>query len=70
MPADYGFHIFHVMKHEPERMSTFDEARPELEQELRRQHTDERMRSIVAEARVRYNVEPQPRNLPFALRSP
>jgi len=67
LAADYGFHIFHVRERLPARALTFEQARPRIELEIDAARAAARLRSMVAEARVRYNVVPQPRNLPFEL---
>lgn len=68
--ADYGFHVFHVLKRLPEESLSFAEARSDLEEELEARRAREWKRAMVAEARVRYNVVLQPRNLPFELVAP
>ena len=65
--ADYGFHIFHVLERLPARALTFEQARPQIELEIDASRSAARLRSMVATARVRYNVVLQLRNLPFEL---
>jgi hypothetical protein len=67
LPADYGFHIFHVLERFPAQALTFEEARPGIELAIAASRSAVRLRSMVAEARVRYNVVLQLRNLPFEL---
>ena len=67
MAADYGFHLFEVRERLPAERPSFEEALPQIERELGGADARDRSRNMVAAARVRYNVELQPRNLPFAL---
>lgn len=67
LAADYGFHIFHVLERLPSQALTFEEARPRIEVEIDASRSAARLRSMVEEARVRYNVVLQLRNLPFEL---
>jgi PPIC-type PPIASE domain len=65
VPADYGFHLFQVADHQPAEVVPLAAARGEIVARLRQQHADETLRSLVHEARDRYNVKVYERNLPF-----
>jgi parvulin-like peptidyl-prolyl isomerase len=65
VPANYGFHIFQVVRRLPAAVAPLAEVRDEVGDRLRRQQADERLAAMVAEARKRYDVEVYPRNLPF-----
>jgi len=70
LEADYGFHIFHVQERRPEEELTFERARDFLEEDLLRSRMGDARRSMVREARLRYNVEFETANLPFELSTP
>jgi hypothetical protein len=63
--ADYGFQIFKVEEKLPSATLSFEAARPEIEQQMRRQVLDEAMTSLIAEARRRSRVELFLQNFPF-----
>ncbi|HEX4963343.1 MAG TPA: peptidylprolyl isomerase [Thermoanaerobaculia bacterium] len=65
VPAEYGFHIFQVTSREPAQVIPLEAARPEILGKLRQEHIDRLLRSLVQEARARYNVVVYGRNLPF-----
>jgi hypothetical protein len=65
VPADYGFHIFQVAGREPAQVVPLEEARSEILGRLRQARADRLLRSLVEEARGRYNVAVYERNLPF-----
>ena len=65
VPADYGFHIFQVTEREPAQVISLDAARPEILSRLRQERADRLLQSLVQEARGRYNVVVNGRNLPF-----
>lgn len=65
VPADYGFHIFQVTEREPAQVIPLDAARPEILSKLRQEQADHLLQSLVQEARGRYNVSVNGRNLPF-----
>ncbi len=65
VPADYGFHIFQVTEREPAQVISLDAARPEILAKLRQERADRLLQSLVQEARARYNVAVNGRNLPF-----
>jgi peptidyl-prolyl cis-trans isomerase C len=65
VPADYGFHIFQVVEREPAQVVPLEAARDEIVARLRRQGADGLLRSLVRDARNRYNVKVYERNLPF-----
>jgi parvulin-like peptidyl-prolyl isomerase len=65
VPADYGFHIFQVTEREPAQVISLEAARPEILAKLRQERADRLLQSLVQEARARYNVAVNGRNLPF-----
>ncbi|HEV7507252.1 MAG TPA: peptidylprolyl isomerase [Thermoanaerobaculia bacterium] len=65
VPADYGFHIFQVTEREPAQVISLEAARPEILSKLRQERADRLLQSLVQEARARYNVSVNGRNLPF-----
>jgi len=65
VPADYGFHIFQVTEREPAQVISPAAARPEILSKLRQERADRLLQSLVQEARARYNVSVNGRNLPF-----
>lgn len=65
VPADYGFHIFQVVEREPAQVVPLDAARGEIVSRLRQERADGLLRSLVRDARSRYNVKVYERNLPF-----
>jgi parvulin-like peptidyl-prolyl isomerase len=65
VPADYGFHIFQVTEREPAQVISLAAARPEILSKLRQERADRLLQSLVQEARARYNVSVNGRNLPF-----
>lgn len=65
VPAEYGFHIFQVTGRQPAEVVALEQARGEIVAKLRRQNADRLLRSLVQDARNRYNVRVYERNLPF-----
>jgi hypothetical protein len=65
VPAEYGFHLFQVADHQPAEVVPLAAARGEIVARLRQRRADETLRSLVREARDRYNVKVYERNLPF-----
>jgi len=65
VPADYGFHIFQVAGREPAQVVPLEQARGEILGRLRQERADRLLRSLVRDARSRYNVSIYERNLPF-----
>jgi hypothetical protein len=65
VPADYGFHIFQVVSREPAQVVPLEQARGEILGRLRQERADRLLRSLVEDARSRYNVSIYERNLPF-----
>jgi O6-methylguanine-DNA--protein-cysteine methyltransferase len=65
VPAEYGFHIFQVTARQPAEVVPLAEARGEIAAKLRQERADRLLRSLVQQARTRYNVEVYERNLPF-----
>jgi hypothetical protein len=65
VPAEYGFHIFQVTGREPAQVVPLEQARGEILRKLRQERADRLLRSLVQEARSRYNVTVYERNLPF-----
>jgi peptidyl-prolyl cis-trans isomerase C len=68
IPAEYGFHIFQVVSRSPAEVVPLEAARAEIAERLRQERADRRLAELVAEARGRYNVQVQHRNLPFEYR--
>jgi len=65
VPAEYGFHVFQVVGHQPAEVVPLEAARPEIAAKLRQQGADRLLRSLVQDARSHYNVKVYERNLPF-----
>lgn len=65
--AEYGFHLFHVVDRLPGEELSLSQATEVIETKLRQRRTSETVRQMVREARIRYNVELFPRNLPFTI---
>ncbi|HEY7215318.1 MAG TPA: peptidylprolyl isomerase [Thermoanaerobaculia bacterium] len=65
VPAEYGFHIFQVTERQPAEVVSLAQARGEIVAKLRQQRADRLLRSLVQQARTRYNVVVYERNLPF-----
>jgi parvulin-like peptidyl-prolyl isomerase len=65
VPAEYGFHIFQVTERQAAAVVPLAQARGEIAAKLRQQHADRLVRSLVQQARTRYNVVVYERNLPF-----
>jgi hypothetical protein len=65
VPAEYGFHIFQVVSREPAQVVPLEQARGEILGRLRQERADRLLRSLVEDARNRYNVSIYERNLPF-----
>jgi peptidyl-prolyl cis-trans isomerase C len=65
VPAEYGFHIFQVVSREPAQVVPLEQARGEILGRLRQERADRLLRSLVEDARSRYNVSIYERNLPF-----
>ncbi|MGE0638715.1 MAG: peptidylprolyl isomerase [Thermoanaerobaculia bacterium] len=66
--AEYGFHVFQVVRHLPAHTPDLAEARAEIEDRLRREAGDAALAELSAAARSRYTVEVYERNLPFSYR--
>lgn len=65
VPADYGVHIFQVVERQPAEVVSLEQARGEILDRLREERADRLLRSLVQDARRRYNVSIYERNLPF-----
>jgi parvulin-like peptidyl-prolyl cis-trans isomerase-like protein len=65
VPAEYGVHIFQVVEREPAEVVPLEQARGEILDKLRQERADRLLRSLVQDARRRYNVVIYERNLPF-----
>jgi parvulin-like peptidyl-prolyl isomerase len=65
--ADYGYHLFHVREHRPEEVLPLGDAAPAIAARLEREHADQRIGDMLADARERYRVEVLDWNLPFLL---
>jgi PPIC-type PPIASE domain len=66
--ADYGFHVFQVLRRIPADAPTLEQASPAILRRLRSEVADRQLRRLVADAASRYAVEVFDRNLPFAYR--
>ena len=66
--ADYGFHVFQVVRHLPGHVPDLTEARQEITDRLIREAGDAALAELSAEARSRYTVQVYERNLPFTYR--
>jgi peptidyl-prolyl cis-trans isomerase C len=66
--AEYGFHLFQVMERLPAEVLPLDQVAEEIRRRLREQSADQRLDHLVREARNRYPVRVQIRNLPFDYR--
>jgi peptidyl-prolyl cis-trans isomerase C len=63
--ADYGFHLFLVVRRRPPSSPSLDEARPRIVARLRSEARARALARLVEEARRSYNVVVHARNLPF-----
>jgi hypothetical protein len=63
--AEYGFHLFHVLKRQPIEILSLAAARDEVVDRLRRERSDALLRDMLEVARRSYEVEVLERNLPF-----
>ena len=66
--AEYGFHVFQVVRHLPAETLPFESARAEIVAKLAAERADAALARLVSEARSRYAVEVFDRNLPFNYR--
>lgn len=66
--AEYGFHVFQVVRRLPAETLSFEAARPEIERRVAATRADEALARLVQVARSRYAVEVFDRNLPFTYR--
>lgn len=66
--AEYGFHLFQVMERLPAEVLPLELVEDEIRRRLRERSADRRLDRLVEEARNRYPVEVQIRNLPFDYR--
>jgi hypothetical protein len=65
LEADYGFHVFQVVRQMPAEVVPLSTVADEIREELEEQHRRRELQRLVAEARERYNVRVFERNLPF-----
>lgn len=65
MEADYGFHVFQVVRHLPAGLAPLSEVAEEIGAELAGRQQQEHLKRLVGEARERYNVRVFERNVPF-----
>ena len=65
LQADYGFHLFQVVRRHPAQLAELDEVREEIRVQLRQRETDREMAALLAEARQRFPVRVFPHNFPF-----
>ncbi len=68
VPAEYGFHVFQVVRHLPAETLPLDAVREEIRARLAGERADAAFARLVAEAKSRYAVEVFDRNLPFNYR--
>ncbi len=68
LAADYGFHLFQVSERLPAEVPPLESVAAEIRRVLAGRRADERLRTLVAEARNRYTVAVYDRNLPFTYR--
>jgi len=66
--AEYGYHLFQVMERLPAEVLPLELVDEEIRRRLRERAADARLDRLVEEARNRYPVEVQIRNLPFDYR--
>ncbi len=64
--AEYGFQIFKVEEILPATVLSFEQARPAIAEEVRRQRIDEARIALIDEARKLFKVEIFTQNVPFA----
>lgn len=65
LPADYGFHVFQVVRRLPGGLVPLREVSQTIRTDLENRHIQETLWRLVTEARERYNVLVFERNLPF-----
>lgn len=65
LAADYGLHVFQVVRHLPAGEAALSEVAPLIREELVAQERQRAMTRLVEEARGRYNVRVFERNVPF-----
>ena len=63
--AEYGLHLFQVMERLPAEVLSLELVDEEIRRRLRERAADARLDRLVKEARNRYPVQVQIRNLPF-----
>ena len=66
--ADYGFHVFQVVRRLPAQVPELDQVRDEVTARLVAERADQALARLVQDARSRYAVEVFDRNLPFIYR--
>ncbi len=66
--AEYGFHVFQVVRKLPAKSLGLAEATAAIRSKLRQAAADRALAGLVEEARTRYTVAVQERNLPFNYR--
>lgn len=65
MTADYGFHVFQVVRHLSPGLAPLAEVSVQIFEELLQSQRQEALSRLVEEARGRYNVRVFERNVPF-----
>jgi len=65
LEADYGFHVFQVVRRMPAEVVPLSAVADEIREELEEQYRRRELQRLVAEARERYNVRVFERNVPF-----
>jgi parvulin-like peptidyl-prolyl isomerase len=68
LAAEYGFHVFQVVRRLPAETLPLEAARADVVRRLAGESADRAHRELVAAARSRYAVEVYDRNLPFNYR--
>ncbi len=68
LEAEYGYHVFQVVRHLPAGTLALADAEASIAAELAMRRGEEALARLVAEARERYNVRVFERNLPFNYR--
>ena len=65
LAADYGLHVFQVVRHLPAGLAPLSEVAEEIGAELANRQWQQDLERLVGEARERYNVRVFERNVPF-----
>ncbi len=65
VPAEYGYHIFQVIRRLPARVIPLEDAEAAIRRDLGRDLADQELESLVQRARESYPVRVFERNIPF-----